>query len=280
MRHARRGFTLIELLTVLSIIAFLSAMMIPLVVGCRERARMLQCRNHLGQLVLALHNYHAAHRVLPSGCVNETGPVKWGVTTDNHFGWIVQVLPQLDEANLWQQFDFRRTSYQQGTTTAPMTGVLVCPSAPSSSYVNCYAGCHHDSPAPIDIDNNGVLYLNSSLRLQDITDGKAHTLMIGEIVAVQAPGEWYQGTEATLRNSRLPFEATWSINRGLSPTYTAEHYASEGKSVPPQPFGSFHADGVHFAFCDGNVRCLSHGVDDNVLRKLGNRHDGEVIGRF
>lgn len=274
---------MIELLTVVTIILLLVAMLLPAMVRTRETARMFQCRNHLGQIVLALHSYQAAHRVLPSGCVNDTGPVQAGVATDNHFGWIVQILPQLDEANLWRQFDFGRTSYQQGTISVPMTGVLTCPSAPHTTLVNCYAGCHHDSPAPIDVDNDGMLYLNSSLRLTDVTDGKAHTLIVGEIVPAQMTGEWWQGTEATLRNSRLPFEKSASFNRSLSPSYAAEHYAAAlaaGTAVIPQQFGSFHADGVQLAFCDGNVRCIARGIDDDVLRRLGNRHDGEVVGRF
>jgi prepilin-type N-terminal cleavage/methylation domain-containing protein/prepilin-type processing-associated H-X9-DG protein len=283
MRHVRRGFTLIELVMVVSIISLVIAMLLPAVFRTRERARMLQCSHYLGQLALALHNYHATHRVLPSGCVNETAPVKFGLTTDNHFGWSVQILPQLDEANIWRLFDFKRTSYQQAALTIPLPSTFCCPSSPVTTPVQCYAACHHDSPGPIDVDNSGVLYLNSSLRLKDITDGKAQTLLIGEVVPAQAPGEWYQGTEATLRNPRLPFEESFSINPSMSPSTAADLYAkaaAAGTAVIPQQFGSFHQDGVHFAFCDGNVRYISRVIDDDVLRRLGNRHDGEVVGRF
>ena len=40
-----------------------------------------------------------------------------------------------------------------------------------------YAGCHHDVEAPIDADNHGVLYLNSRVRLDDIPDGAAYTIL-------------------------------------------------------------------------------------------------------
>ena len=43
-----------------------------------------------------------------------------------------------------------------------------------------YAGCHHDVEAPIAADNHGVLYLNSHVRFDDITDGLAHTILLGE----------------------------------------------------------------------------------------------------
>ena len=43
-----------------------------------------------------------------------------------------------------------------------------------------YAACHHDVEAPIDADNHGVFYLNSRTRYDDITDGPAFTILVGE----------------------------------------------------------------------------------------------------
>ena len=63
--------------------------------------------------------------------------------------------------------------------------ILVCPSSPDRGqdiWLTNYAGCHNDVESPIDKDNHGVFFLNSSIRTLDVTDGVSHTLFISEKV--------------------------------------------------------------------------------------------------
>src|SRR5690606_26079043 len=68
-RPRTRGFTLIELLVVIAIIAILIALLLPAVQQAREAARRTQCRSHLKQLGIALHNYHDVHNTFPPNLI-------------------------------------------------------------------------------------------------------------------------------------------------------------------------------------------------------------------
>src|SRR2546428_13684422 len=125
-RHA--GFTLIELLVVIAIIAVLIALLLPAVQMAREAARRTQCRNNLMQTGIALQNYADAHEVLPPGVVNPDGPIKHEAK-GYHFSWLVQILPFVDQNNLFRHFDFSSGVYDPPNTTARSVAVAVyfCP---------------------------------------------------------------------------------------------------------------------------------------------------------
>ena len=84
-RIRNRGFTLIELLVVIAIIAILIALLLPAVQQAREAARRTQCKNHLKQIGLAMHNYHDVHTVLPPGIIGSgSSPSGTGTFALNH----------------------------------------------------------------------------------------------------------------------------------------------------------------------------------------------------
>jgi len=174
---------------------------------------------------------------------------------------------------------------------------------------------HHDVEAPIDADNHGVFFLNSRLRVRDITDGTSHTLFAGEKLSEPDDLGWMSGTRATLRNTGtalntgLPPLPVWNAPASDSkensdetaaaatggdaqqtPSAGAEQPAVVAQPKPAQAAGvdptlvvggfiSRHPGGVNFAFGDGSVRFIPDTISMGVLQQLGNRADGKLPPR-
>lgn len=295
------AFTLVELLVVIAMIGVMISMMLAGVQSAREATRRASCQGKLAQLGLALHNYEAAHLTLPPGSLDAQGPVAH-VAAGYHHGWLTQILPYLDHAVTERHIDRTVSVYHKNNRPVAdlRLHALNCPSSPGPSRNEShYAGVHHDSAAPLDVDNHGVLFLNSRVRLDDIQDGTSHTLFVGEKHADAADLGWMSGTRATLRNvggaigSRPPVGSTFpAIGAGPS-GLSAESDDStpagpEEPAIRPRPavvspamlevggFGSAHRV-VGFAFGDGRVAFLSPSLSADVLQRLAHRADGKLL---
>jgi prepilin-type N-terminal cleavage/methylation domain-containing protein len=266
-----RGFTLVELLVVIAIIGVFVAMMIPAVQASRETARRHQCESNLSRLVLALHAYENSFEKLPAGVVNPDGPIR-SEPVGLHQGWLIQMLPYLDEQNAFRLIDFSKSVYDPAN--AAVRGhwphVYICPSEVDDVQgASNYAGCQNDAEAPIAEDNHGVLFLNSQVRREDISDGLGYTLFAAEKIADTDDLGWMSGTRATLRNTgRLPNSSvplpTPPAPEGLPLTFVGG-------------FASHHPGGLNAARGDGSVQFVSNEIDADLWRRLGDRSDGQLI---
>ena len=174
-RRRPTGFTLVELLVVIAIIGILISLLLPAVQAAREAARRTQCFNNLSQLCLGIHGYEFHFETLPAGSINPTGPIR-NESQGQAVSWIVQILPYIERRAAAQMFDIEAGAFADVNAPVRRSEVsIACP--PDPQFLNStqvavrtsYVGCHHDSEAPIDTSNHGLLFLNSRFALPTST---------------------------------------------------------------------------------------------------------------
>ena len=163
--RGRRGFTLIELLVVISIIGVLMALILPAVNSAREAGRRATCLNNMRSIGTALVAWSSKNNKFPNGYT--FGEPAAG-SNDSHYpytqaidsntltadtsrsnyaydlgplhSWVVDILPELDQQSLYDDWDrdgvyYRPVSATTADTTRPTNAVigsksiasLICP---------------------------------------------------------------------------------------------------------------------------------------------------------
>jgi prepilin-type N-terminal cleavage/methylation domain-containing protein/prepilin-type processing-associated H-X9-DG protein len=313
----RRGFTLVELLVVIAIIAILIGLLLPAVQKVREAAARAQCLNNLKQIALAAHNYHGDHGRFPVGA---RLPVLVGDRPTEGSNLWVELLPYFEQDNLrkqWDDYD-NRNNVAGGTSAAQaqVIKILICPSDPLPKPVteltpanslappwswgfygmSSYGGNAGkrsvqagSPPAFLGMSRDGVFFINSSVRMTDITDGASCTLLFGERYHrdpeydLQHDAIW-PGTSSMAQWGRWGYIANAGVmgNVTLSTPVTINYQMSPGgdfTSVENRvcAFGSGHLGGANFAFADGSAHFLSDSTPLTTLQALSTRAGGEVV---
>ncbi len=315
LRH-KRAFTLIELLVVIAIIAILIALLLPAVQQAREAARRTQCKSNLKQIGIAMHNYHDVHRSFPPFFIHLTGDLTRIADPDKGANWLVLLLPQLEQANLYGQWDFDIPANQNPGRSEELS-VFKCPTDPQSDGAHCsYAGGGwargnyglNVSPCSHGVgDGGGLGAANHVVRMRDITDGTSNTVAVDELRGGlnerdlrgcwAMPGLGY-GTAAMFNDASAP-------NSKEPQSDDMENCAVAGLlGVPPMgcfdststgqmTARSLHTGGILALLADGSVRFVSENIDFSknpsgcgpvsqrgVWQKIHTRNGGEVVGEY
>jgi prepilin-type processing-associated H-X9-DG protein len=287
--------SLVELLVVVGIIALVIGLTLPAVQRVRESAARTRCQNNVRQLALALHHFHGQYSALPSGHTAADGTPK-----SMRLSWHARVLPFIEQDALWSEIlQAYATDPRPHTSDHPphraiqrtVVAKFVCPSDPRGGIGNptdtklhialtSYLGVLGTDRLKL----NGVLFMDSKVKLTDIRDGTTNTLLIGERPPPgnQLYGWWYGGIGQDGEGSIEVVLGTRELNHSTMGLGGCDYgpYSFQRGDLKDHcsrfHFWSFHSGGANFALADGSVRFLRYSVD-SVMPALGTRAGGETV---
>ncbi len=230
------------------------------------------------------------------------------------WGWQAIILSYMDQGTISLDFSqpkFGATATTTTTTTTNTTSVneqyirtnigsYVCPSSqglpsnrpglpPSqgwghSTYRGCMGafdpaqnGLPATTPPNTPTTPNGMLYLNSAVKISDVTDGTTNTIMMGDSLF----GYWADGNSCCVR--------VWDDTAPLDPINHPDMWDTYWSVTNPNPvntitqtptvmtqyfsFGSGHGrDIACFALADGSTKTISKRIDKNIFKAVATRN--------
>lgn len=299
MRPAHRpGFTLIQLLVVIAILAILLGLLLPAVMKVRMAAARTKSQNNLKQIGLACHNYHDVYGGFAPG--NDA----------NNFSALARLLPFVEQANLYNQIDFKKSVTDPANANARRVRIPVFVSdrdpaqeMPANSGATNYMMSAGSKPALAD--NDGLFYLDSMVKLAGITDGTSNTIMAGETLrgdgtkqAVDVKRQHVlldkealdslkddSGVQEFKSNQKIAGDrgASWMDGSFLQASFTGTRQGND-----PRPDVSCAGVGglsslrsmdqqAQVLFGDGSVRTLKADLPLATWKALATRNGGEVV---
>jgi hypothetical protein len=310
-------------------------MLLPAVQQVREAARRSTCQNHMRQQLIALHNFESSFmRFPPAHLINPTW-YGWPTQADSppqglvpgssypigppFWSWSMHIAPFIEANNMhssanlssgpagwpwWQVFP--------GTTetiVGSRFAIYICPSEyraldvwvdPSNpnftAAISSYLGVSGRDSYKTTGGQDGMIYVNSNVRMGNVTDGTSNTLMIGE----RSPAadllygwQWAGAGDNTLGETDvvLGVHERIAVAWGGNPSsFPADYYrpgtADDPGNIHRFHFWSSHPGGGQWGRADASVHFMPYTVDsatngsnsinETVLGKMATRAGGEI----
>ena len=284
--HRRRsGVSVLEVLVIVSILAILCGLIVAAVQRAHAGSERLQCLQNLNQIGLALHQHHNEHKVLPPGI-----SVQGGEDSYPFMSWLTRILPYVDQSPIWDQavaayaqtLSFKKSPPHPSNIVVELYG---CPSDPRIGAPSRF-GPAFTSYLGVEGTNqflqDGLLFLDSRIRFDTVTDGLSNTLMVGERPpsADQRLGWWYagwgqdkDGSAEMLLGVQERTVGEWSQRCPSGPyTFGPGSFQNQCDAFH---FWSPHGGGANFLFADGSARFLSYSAAP-LMPAVATRSGGEV----
>lgn len=121
--------------------------------------------------------------------------------------------------------------------------------------------------------NVGILYANSSVRIDDVTDGTSHTVLVGE--GERFGRDVMKNLADALRTDQQRASDGWAWG---GPATLFSTFEGPNKRKSYEQSGSSHPGIVQVALADGSARQISENIGEQVWRRLGNRAQGVAPG--
>jgi prepilin-type processing-associated H-X9-DG protein len=225
-------------------------------------------------------------------------PAAWRQSTDqiSGYGWVVALLPYLDETGLARNIDFRLplNAAQHDLARHSDLTVMKCPSdisevtfdlraeaphsksvhssndeagpakggdqllaeLPSANYVGVFGTLEADDSFPAPL-GDGPIVFNHCVRLADLERGPSKTLLVGERTASMMPSTWL-GVNFRGEDAACRLVGSAVTNPNCELCDECE-------------FGSRHSSGSNFVWADGHVSLVEHDIASNEYQNLSKR---------
>jgi prepilin-type processing-associated H-X9-DG protein len=291
-RNRISAFTLVETVVVIAIISVLIGLLLPAVQKVRAAASRMQCANNVKQIGLALHMHHDAYHKFPPGVSSDRPGEPYPF-----LGWMARILPYIEQEALWQTIAAAYRESALPFLNPPHAGfgtpirLYACPDDERSMTIDyTHRGYRPALTSYLGVlgtdymRRDGVLFVDSGVRLTDIRDGTSNTIVVGE--RPPGPDRWYGWWYASHGQRGT---GSLDVVLGARERNGGSIYASH---CPPGPhhyrpgqvdeqcdvfhFWSLHGGGAHFLLADGAVRFFTYGADP-ILPALATRSGREPV---